>query len=82
MNTYMVLNKIIKDGREGYKADRIISWNNYEVILLKCSGPYLNDKKQKLSFDFHKAMFGLLAMVYDIAWHNKYLSSMITPSEL
>lgn len=58
------------DAERDYLADAIIKFLDHdelEIILLETSGPYANKNNTKISFDNHKAMFGLLAMLRQVA---------------
>ncbi|CAO3649580.1 unnamed protein product [Cunninghamella blakesleeana] len=65
------------DNRYRYNADGIIRLNgllNLEIMILETSGPYKNDDNSKVSFDIHKAMFGLLSVLKTIADQFEYAS--------
>ncbi|ORZ04103.1 hypothetical protein BCR42DRAFT_338859, partial [Absidia repens] len=58
------------DDRYRYKADGVIrvdSMFGLEVVLLETSSGFGHGDQTKASFDFHKAMFGLLAMLKSVA---------------
>ncbi|KAI8334726.1 hypothetical protein BC941DRAFT_356201 [Chlamydoabsidia padenii] len=60
-----------------YKADGIIKVNtlfDLEIMVLETSSRFGNRDRTKHSFDLHKAMFGLLAMLKTIADQFEYAS--------
>lgn len=63
------------DERNCYKADAIISYridkgSDIEIMLLETSSGYDKASNSKKGFDHHKATFGLLSMLKDVA--NEY----------
>ncbi|CAO3642241.1 unnamed protein product [Mucor fragilis] len=64
----------ITDGRLKYNADGkiLVGDLSTEILLSEVSSPYGENSKGKTSFDHHKVMFGLLAMIRTIASLYKY----------
>lgn len=64
----------ITDGRLKYNADGkiLVEDLSTEILLSEVSSSYGENSKGKTSFDHHKAMFGLLAMIRTIASLYKY----------
>lgn len=64
----------ITDGRLKYNADGkiLVEDLSTEILLSEVSSSYGKNSKGKTSFDHHKAMFGLLAMIRTIAILYKY----------
>ncbi|KAG1549892.1 hypothetical protein G6F49_009454 [Rhizopus delemar] len=64
----------ITDGRLKYNADGkiLVEDLSTEILLSEVSSSYSKNSKGKTSFDHHKAMFGLLAMIRTIAILYKY----------
>ncbi|KAI9272984.1 hypothetical protein BDA99DRAFT_425257, partial [Phascolomyces articulosus] len=53
-----------------YNADAILratNIGNAEICLLEISNAFDETGRTKISFDYHKAMFGLLSMIKSIA---------------
>lgn len=53
--------------RNVYKADGIITINDIEVCILEISHALNQANIRKSSFDFHKGLYGLVAMIKTIA---------------
>ncbi|KAI7898051.1 uncharacterized protein BX663DRAFT_582987 [Cokeromyces recurvatus] len=69
--------KGLNDSRYKYKADGIIFSNRYsdlEILLTEVSNSYKSKDNGKVSFDHHKAMFGMLSMLRTIAMKYKHAS--------
>ena len=66
MNRYLKTKGIIKNDREAYKADGIFSYNDIEFSINEISGPFKNNDKRKYQFDYHKALYGCLSMIWCI----------------
>lgn len=64
----------ITDGRLKYNADGkiLVEDLSTEILLSEVSSSYGENSKGKTSFDHHKAMFGLLAMIRTTASLYKY----------
>ncbi|CAO3625395.1 unnamed protein product [Cunninghamella blakesleeana] len=65
------------DERYRHNADgvsRINGLMDVELLLLETSGSFSKDDNTKFSFDFHKAMFGLLPIIKTIADKYEYAS--------
>ncbi|KAL9549080.1 hypothetical protein MBANPS3_005370 [Mucor bainieri] len=64
----------ITDERLKYNADGkiLVADLSTEILLSEVSSSYGENSKGKPSFDHHKAMFGLLAMIRTIAGLYKY----------
>ena len=64
------------DERSCYKGDSILrcldkkTGGNMELVLLETSSSYDDTTEKKVNFDFHKGMFGTVAMLITIA--NRY----------
>lgn len=70
MTQQLKANSIFIDDRNCYKADRLVKLfglTKLEVLLLETSGHFDNKDKVKLSFDHHKGVFDMLAMLKSIA---------------
>ncbi|KAI7880819.1 uncharacterized protein EV154DRAFT_540078 [Mucor mucedo] len=60
----------MNDGRYKYNADGTLIVNNFsaiEILLTEVSSGYGKNEAGKISFDHHKAMFGMLAMIRTVA---------------
>ena len=66
MNKYLKVNNLIKSDREAYKADGIFEYCGIEFCLNEISGPFRNTDKRKFQVDYHKAMYGCIAMLWNI----------------
>jgi hypothetical protein len=67
--------------REAYKADGIFEFDGIEICVNEISGPFNNTSRKKYQFDFHKAMYGCMAMLWNIVQKFKF-ASMSTLEEL
>jgi hypothetical protein len=63
MSFYLKNNDLIKCDRENYKADGTLEYKGIEIMLTEISGPFMNTRRSKYTFDIHKAMFGCLSML-------------------
>ncbi|KAI7891196.1 uncharacterized protein EV154DRAFT_588699 [Mucor mucedo] len=70
------MRKVQKDeGERDYLADalfKLFDYEQLEVLLLETSGPYKNTNTTKIDYDNHKGMYGLLAMLKEIASTYKF----------
>lgn len=60
----------LTDGRYRYCADGIISVDDFfglEILLTEVSSGFGNSDTSEISFDHHKAMFGMLSMIRTLA---------------
>ncbi|KAG1473616.1 hypothetical protein G6F56_000852 [Rhizopus delemar] len=63
-------NNILIDDKNCYKKYGLIKLfglKKLEVLLIEISGHFGNKDKVKLNFDYHKGIFGMLAMLKSIA---------------
>ena len=51
---------------------KLFEYNQLEILLLETSGAYGNNNATKIDFDNHKGMYGLLAMLKEIASTYKF----------
>ncbi|KAL9553165.1 hypothetical protein MBANPS3_003415 [Mucor bainieri] len=61
---------IYVDDKHIYKTDGLIKLfdlKEQEIILVETSGSFTNDDKNKINFDHHKAVYGMLSMLKCIA---------------
>ncbi|KAI8146796.1 hypothetical protein BJV82DRAFT_397951 [Fennellomyces sp. T-0311] len=76
MSVQLEVNRLSADNRSCYKADAILRCSEphqeMEVLLLETSNAYNSADKPKISFDFHKGLFGALSMLKTIADHHQY----------
>ena len=63
---------MIKNDREAYKADGIFSYNGIEFAINEISGSYNNNDRRKYQFDFHKAMYGSLGMLWSVVQNFRF----------
>ncbi|RCH97838.1 hypothetical protein CU097_014689 [Rhizopus azygosporus] len=59
-----------EEGEKDYLVDalfKLFEYNQLEILLLETSGAYGNNNATKIDFDNHKGMYGLLAMLKEIA---------------
>ncbi|KAG0165188.1 hypothetical protein DFQ30_008850 [Apophysomyces sp. BC1015] len=63
------------DSRHKYLADGVVRFDeDKEILLLETSSAYSTATAEKISFDHHKGMFGLLSMMKTTADQYKYAS--------
>ena len=66
------------DERSCYKGDAVLrcldnkTGGNMELLLLETSNSYDDTTEKKVNFDFHKGMFGIVAMLKTIADRYNY----------
>ncbi|ORE03569.1 hypothetical protein BCV72DRAFT_182948, partial [Rhizopus microsporus var. microsporus] len=63
-------NKRMTDDRYKYNVDGMIyadDFSHLELLLIKVSSEYVSNDTGKVSFDHYKAMFGMLAIIRNIA---------------
>ncbi|KAL7322607.1 hypothetical protein PS15p_211586 [Mucor circinelloides] len=67
--TVQLQDQRMTDGSPKYNADGKIMVEDLstEILLFEVSSSYGENSKDKTSFEHHKAMFGLLAMIRTIA---------------
>lgn len=66
MSKFLRNKNMIKNDRESYKADGIFQYNKFEIGIVDISGPFGNPNRSKFQFDFHKAMYGCMSIMWDI----------------
>lgn len=66
MSKFLRNKNMIKNDRESYKADGIFQYNKFEIGIVEISGPFGNPNRSKFQFDFHKAMYGCMSIMWDI----------------
>jgi hypothetical protein len=81
MSKYLKYEDRVKNDRECYKADGIYQYKNFEICINEISGPYNNPLKSKYQFDFHKALYGCMSIIWDII-QNYYYGTIKTFEEL
>ena len=78
MTTQLRNNDCGYDERSYYKGDAILrclnkkTGGNMEIVLLETSNGYNNASDKKINFDFHKGMYGTVAMLKTIADRYNY----------
>lgn len=68
--TIKLKQKGMNDGRYKYNADGTLIVNDLcaiEILLTEVSSGYSSNEADKVSFDHHKAMFGMLAMLRTVS---------------
>jgi hypothetical protein len=81
MTKYLKKQDMIHTEREVYKADGIYRYQTIEFCINEISGPFNNKLRSKYQFDFHKAMYGCMSIMWDIV-QNFYLATFTTLEEL
>lgn len=72
---------MIKNDRETYKADGIYFVGRFEICINEISGPFGKTSKSKIQFDFHKALYGCMSIMWDIV-QQYHFGSLKTFEEL
>ena len=81
MSVQLEANRLGDDLRACYKADAILRCpklhNEMEILLLETSNAFNTADQPKISFDFHKGVYGSLSMLKTIADLYQYANFQI-----